>query len=173
MRPFEAKIDFFVSLAQETILEIVHICVFIFALDDQVGFSSYDFRVILGDIMIYCNMAFMIVGLIYSFIMMLVLLKNVYMLISKKFCKQRPRSNKIKPVSVERSVNMTNESQIVLNTQSRNEKGSFHFPIATTENAISEIIFEDLNYISQDISSNKIKQESRSNFVKSGGPRAI
>lgn len=169
VRPFKEKLDFIVSLAQETILEIVHVCVFLFALGDRVDFGSSNFRVTLGDIVIGCNGAFMIVSLIYSFIMTLVLAKDVYLLISKKFCKQRGKSNKIWAISTKRSINIVNESQIVLTNPSRTEKESLNQTMNMTENAGPlEDGLEGLDDISQRVSSIKLRPVEMSNLVHQG-----
>lgn len=89
-RPFKDKKYFVSSIFQEVILQIVNISAFVLALTDGEATEVEDSaRVAFGDIIIICNVIFIIIGLISILILIITSLKDLYAWIKNRNIKKK------------------------------------------------------------------------------------
>lgn len=88
-KPFKHKKDLVMSFTQELILQIVNISAFALAITDDGSNDDADVRVLFGDVIIGCNLAFIIVSLIYTVFIFIMFMRDIIRLVKAKFAKKQ------------------------------------------------------------------------------------
>lgn len=116
-RPFREKTDLVGSMAQEFLLLTVHVSVLALAVLDTKESDAANIRIVFGDIIIACKVAFFVVGCIYLLIQVFVIIRDLYGFIRKKLTKSttqrfsRRRVQDTPPLNASSDIPIINESR--------------------------------------------------------------
>ena len=115
LRPHKSKIELIVSIVEELVILIVNICVLALAILDEAGAYSEQNRNALGDIIVWINTAFSVVGVAYLVINLLVKAVKIIQIILQK----RNKKNMVTPFPAaaepDETSNQIRHSEIVSN----------------------------------------------------------